>query len=121
MRRLMWTAGALTAFACLQVAPALAGWGAIAWDPQSGKSGWIWNQPTQKKAIEMALSQCGASGCRIVIKPTTECAAIATIANGKAAGAAARKTQDEARLAALSQCQKRKAGDCVVRTSDCNK
>ena len=121
MRRLMWTTGALTALVCLHAAPALAGWGAIAWDPQSGKSGWIWNQPTAKKAAEMALSQCGASACRIVIKPNTGCAAIATIANGKAAGAAARETEDEARLAALKQCQKRKAGDCVVRASDCNK
>jgi hypothetical protein len=121
MRRLMWTAGALTALACLHAAPALAGWGAIAWDPQSGKSGWVWNQPTPKKAIEMALSQCGASGCRIVIKPTTVCAALAATADGKAIGAAARKTQDAARLAALSDCQKRNAGDCVVRTSDCSK
>jgi len=67
------------------------------------------------------LRECGVSGCRLVIKPTTVCAALATIANGKAIGAAARKTNDEARLAALTDCQKRKAGDCVVRASDCNK
>jgi Domain of unknown function (DUF4189) len=121
MRRLMWAAAVLTALACLDAAPALAGWGAIAWDPQSGKSGWIWDQQTPKKAIEMALSQCGASGCRIVIKPTTACAALAATADGKAIGAAARKTQDAARLAALSDCQKRRAGDCAVRASDCNK
>jgi hypothetical protein len=109
-----------SASALLPVAPALAGWGAIAWDPQSGKSGWIWNQATPKKAAEMALSECGASGCRIIIKPTMACAAIAAIADGKAVGAAARKTQDEARLAALADCRKRNAGDCTVRASDCN-
>ena len=107
--------------ALLPALPALAGFGAIAWDKDSGKSGWVWNQPTAKKAAEGALSQCGASGCRLVIKPTTECAALATIEGGKAAGAAARKTKDAARLAALNSCQKRKAGDCAVRVSDCNK
>jgi hypothetical protein len=123
MRPRVWIASALIAlgYLLLPAAPALAGFGAIAWDRESGKSGWIWNQPTAKKAIEMALSQCGASGCRIVIKPTTVCAALATTADSKAIGAAARKTQDGARLAALSDCQKRKAGDCVVRASDCNK
>ncbi len=50
-----------------------------------------------------------------------QCAALATIASGKFVGAAARKTKEEARLAAMSNCQKGKAGDCVVRASDCNK
>jgi serine/threonine-protein kinase len=123
MRRRVWTVVALLAFgyALLPGGPALAGYGAIAWDRESGKIGWIWKQPTAKTAAEKAISECGASGCRLVIKPTTACAAVATTADGKAIGAAARKTQDEARLAALSDCQKRKAGDCVVKASDCNK
>ncbi len=123
MRRRVWIAIALLAFgyALLPPVPAEAGYGAIAWDPASGKAGWIWNQPTQNEAARLALRECGASGCRLVIKPTSDCAALATIANGKAIGAAARKTKDDARLAALTDCQKRKAGDCVVRASDCNK
>ncbi len=123
IRSRLWTAIALLAFgyALLPGTPALAGYGAIAWDKESGKTGWIWNQPTAKKAAEMALSQCGASGCRLVVKPTAACAALASTGDGKFIGAAARKTQDEARLAALSNCQKGKAGDCVVRASDCNK
>ena len=99
----------------------LAGYAAIAWDRESGKIGSVWNQPTPKKAADMALSQCGASGCRLVIKPTTACTALASTENRKHIGAAARKTQDEARLAALTNCQKGKAGDCLVRTSDCNR
>jgi hypothetical protein len=123
MRRRVWSAIALVAFgyALLADGSALAGYAAIAWDRESGKTGWVWNQPTPKKAAAMALSQCGSSGCRLVIKPTTACAALASTENGKYVGASARKTQDAARLAALTNCQRGKAGDCVVRTSDCNK
>lgn len=124
MRRRIWTAVALAGFGCawLPATPAFAGYGAIAWDKESGKSGWISNQPSAQKAAEMALSQCGASGCKVIIRTAAkQCAAIATTQNGKDIGAAARKSLDEARLAALSNCQKRKAGDCVVRNSDCNK
>jgi hypothetical protein len=123
MRRRVWSALALVAFgyALLADGSAFAGYAAIAWDRESGKTGWVWNQPTPQKAAEMALSQCGSSGCRLVIKPTTACAALASTANGKNIGAAARKTQGAARLAALANCQKSKAGECVLRTSDCNK
>jgi Domain of unknown function (DUF4189) len=123
MGRRLWTAVGLVAFASgsLPGVAASAGYGAIAWDPETGKAGWIWNRPTPNEAAKSALRECGAPGCRLVIKPTTECAALATIADGKAAGAAARKTKDDASLAALTDCQKRKAGDCVVRASNCNK
>ena len=123
MRRREWAAIVFLAIgsASMPAGSALAGYGAIAWDRESGKTGWIWNQPTPRKAAEMAISQCGASGCRLVIKPTTACAALASTANRKYIGAAVRGTQDEARLAALSDCQKGKTGDCVVRASDCNK
>ncbi|MFZ3235543.1 MAG: DUF4189 domain-containing protein [Stellaceae bacterium] len=119
--------GTAIGFAALVLAfapavPAFAGYGAIAWDKESGKSGWIWDQPTPKKAEEMALSKCGASSCKVIVHTNAgRCAALATIATGKFVGASARKTQDEARLAALSDCQKGKAGDCVVRASGCNK
>jgi hypothetical protein len=113
---------AVLVFALTPAVPAFAGFGAIAWDKETGKSGWIWDQPTPKKAGEMALSKCGASGCKVIVHTNAgRCAALATIANGKFVGASARKTQDEARLAALSDCQKGKAGDCVVRASGCNK
>jgi Domain of unknown function (DUF4189) len=123
MRRAISPTAALLALAAMLLAatPALAAYGAIAWDKQSGKRGWSWNEATPQKAAEVARSECGASSCKIVVRPTTACAALATTADGKFIGAAARKTKDEARLAALANCQKGKAGDCIVRVSDCNK
>jgi Domain of unknown function (DUF4189) len=106
----------------LAATPALAAYGAIAWDKQSGKRGWSWNEATAQKAAEVAISECGASGCKVIMRTGAgQCAALATIDTGKFVGAAARKTKDEARLAALANCQKGKAGDCIVRVSDCNK
>jgi Domain of unknown function (DUF4189) len=123
MRRGLWTGIALLAFGYATLpTPAFAGFGAIAWDQVSGQRGWSWNQPTAQKAGEVALSECGASGCKVVIHTVArQCAALATTQDGKAAGGAARKTKDAARLAALADCQKRGAGDCVVRVGDCNK
>jgi hypothetical protein len=123
MHRRVWAAVALMSFAygLSPAASALAGYGAIAWDHETGKTGWEWKQPSPRKAAEEALSKCGASGCRLVIRPTTACAALASTENGKYIGAAARKTEDQARLAALNDCQKGKAGECVVKASDCNK
>ncbi len=124
MRRAISTSAAMLALAAvlLPAVPALAGYGAIAWDKESGKRGWSWNETTAQKAAEVALSQCGASGCKVIIHTSAgRCAALATTADGKFVGAAARKTKDAARLAALANCQKGKAGDCTVRVSDCNK
>jgi Domain of unknown function (DUF4189) len=124
MRRACPTTAAMLTLASILLGapPALAAYGAIAWDKETGKRGWSWNQPTAQKAAEVAISECGASGCKVIIRTGTgQCAALATIDTGKFVGAAARKTKDEARLAALVNCQKGKAGDCIVRVSDCNK
>jgi Domain of unknown function (DUF4189) len=123
MRRRLWTAIGLLAFASA-LAPgtaARAGYGAIAWDPESGKAGWVWNTPTPREAADLARRKCNSSGCRLVVKPTDACAALATTADGKKIGAAARKTKEEAQKAALTDCQKRQVGECVVRASSCNK
>jgi Domain of unknown function (DUF4189) len=124
MRRAIPPAAALLAVLpiLLSAMPALAAYGAIAWDKESGKRGWSWNEATSQKAAEVALSECGASGCKIIMRTTGGvCAALATIDTGKFVGAAARKTKDAARLAALANCQKGKAGECTIRFSDCNK
>jgi hypothetical protein len=102
-------------------APAFAGYGAIAWDQDTGKRGWAWNEKTQQLADKAALSACGASGCKVVIRTAAgRCGALATSQDGKQAGAAGRKTRDAARLEALKRCPK-DAGECVIRVSDCNK
>ena len=106
----------------LTALPALAEYGAIAWDRETGKRGWSWNQESQSRADEVALSECGASGCK-VIKRTgrRECAALATTETGKYVGASARRDREGARLAAVKACEKGKAGECIVRVTDCNK
>ena len=124
MRRTLWTVVALAAFAytLLPAIPASAGYGAIAWDQETGKYGASWNAPTGIAAEEKARSECGATGCKIVarIRPGM-CGALATTENNKQAGTAWRKSGDAARLAALKNCANNKAGDCIVRTTDCNK
>jgi uncharacterized protein DUF4189 len=124
MSRKVWTVVALLAFAytLLRGIPAFAGYGAIAWDRGTGKYGVSWNQPTAKRAEEVALGECGATGCKVVSKiGPAMCGALATTEDGKHAGAAWRKDRDAARLASLSNCQKDKAGECIVRATDCNK
>jgi serine/threonine-protein kinase len=123
MRRVLLTAVIIASGAVLLPAPAFAGSGAVAWDKATGKYGWSRNQSTQQKADELAISQCGASGCKVVVRMSgaTLCAALATTQDGKNAGAASRKTQDDARLAALANCQKLDKGECIIRISECGK
>jgi Domain of unknown function (DUF4189) len=125
MRRALLTTAAIFAFAAVLAAapPAFAGYGAIAWDKETGKYGWSRNQATAEKAAELAISGCGATGCKVVIRMTTAalCGALATTGDGKNAGGASRKTQDEARLAALANCKKANKGECVIRIAECGK
>jgi serine/threonine-protein kinase len=123
MRRL-WIVVALLAFGytLLPAMPASAGYGAIAWDRDTGKYGASWNQPTPQRAEEAALGECGASGCKVVGKVGPRmCGALATTQDGKHAGAARRNDRETARLAAVKNCDKDRAGECIVRATDCNK
>ena len=102
--------------------PAFAEYGAIAWDKETGKRGWSWNQQTQSRADEVALSECGTTGCKVIMRTARgECAALATNEAGKYVGAASRPDRDAARLAALANCKKGNAGECTIRVTDCNK
>jgi len=124
MRRTSLAAAALLAFASTvpPALPAAAGYGAIAWDKETGRSGWSWDQSTAAKAKEVALSQCGTSGCKVVMESAArQCSALATTQDRKHIGAAWRTTQDAARLAAVANCEKAKPGECIVRFSMCNK
>ncbi len=106
----------------LTAAPAVAQSGAIAWDKETGKYGASWNQDTPKRAEEAALGECGATGCKVIIRTRRAmCAALATNESGKYAGGASRKDREAARLAALANCKKGDAGECTVRVTDCNK
>jgi hypothetical protein len=97
-------------------------YGAIAWDEETGKYGASWNQDTPKRAEEVALGECGATGCKIIIRTRqATCAALATNESGKYASGASRGDREAARLAALTNCEKGKAGECTVRVTDCNR
>ena len=96
--------------------------GAIAWDQATGRYGVSWNQPTEQRAAEIALSECGVSGCRVVMHfGSAMCAALATTPGGKEAGAAFRRDRDDARFAALTNCEKRGVAGCALRITDCNR
>ena len=123
MHRTMLTAAVLLGLGSilLTAVPARAEYGAIAWDAATGKTGASWHEPTAKRAAEAAISECGASGCKVVTRiGPGMCGALAASEDGKKVGAAARKTRDAARVAALGDCPK-KSGECIIRVSDCNK
>jgi hypothetical protein len=123
MRRATLTVVALLGLGVvpLTAVPALAEYGAIAWDEATGKRGASWHEPTAKRAAEAAIGECGASGCKVItsIGPRM-CGALAASEDGKKVGAAARKDRDAARVAALKNCPKT-SGECAIRLSDCNK
>jgi hypothetical protein len=117
---------AVIAALCLAAGAALparaANFGAIAYDQNTGNAGWSINQPTPKRAEEVALSKCGGSDCKVVVRIRPRmCAALAREQGKKRIGAAARRNRDEARLAALADCKKGQGGECVIRFSDCNR
>jgi len=123
MRRALLTAAIIACGTALPLAPAFAGYGAIAWDKATGKYGWSRNQATAQKADDLAVAGCGASGCEVVVRMSNAalCAALATAQDRKAFGAASRKTAADARLAALADCRKNTDRECIVRTSACTK
>jgi Domain of unknown function (DUF4189) len=123
MRVALLTAALLAfAAAALPARPAAA-YGAIAWDKATGRWGLSKDQATAEKAGEHAISDCGATGCKVVIRMAspTLCGALATTADGKTAGGAARKDLADARLAALANCKKADKGECIVRIGECSK
>ena len=115
--------GGLLALAALLAAqPAYAQFGAIAYDGKTGHYGGVANRPTKQAAIEGALRRCGTAGCRVVVRVGPKaCGAFASTKDHKGVGAAARPSRDAARSAALADCKKDNAGECIVRGSFCNK
>ena len=102
--------------------PAMAGYGAVAYDQDARKIGAAWDQDSQKAANEAALRDCASDGCsvRFNVAPAM-CGAIATPDKGGAWGGSVRKTLDAAKFAAIKNCQKNAKAQCTVRESQCNK
>lgn len=105
-------------------APAFADFGAIAYDQTTGRYGFSWNQPTQDRANALARKDCGSDSCRLIPVPPAKCGALATTDNPKESNAWAAAIRDQksaAELGAMQDCQKRTAGQCKVRGSECNR
>lgn len=113
-----WAAAILA----LTAAPALAAYGAFAYDDEAHKYGYSWNQDTAAGADQAALRGCGTDKCKIVFRTgPQECGAIAFGDEGKVWGGAKRDNKPAAELAALDNCQKRFTGQCTVKASECNR
>jgi hypothetical protein len=110
--------------------------GAFAWDWFTQNNyGVSWNQPTSQRADEIALRQCGTSGCKVVQHTGPgECAALAYTQDGRHAYLGTGRDRDAAALNALAGCEKPnsgetqsdrnrardRAGACILRFTDCN-
>jgi hypothetical protein len=113
----------LAALLVLNTAPALAGYGAVAYDEETRKLGFASNEDTQKRADEVATRECGGSdGCKVRFRaPPKQCAAFAAPDKGTAWGGAVKATLDAAKLGALENCQKQTKDQCTILESSCNK
>jgi Domain of unknown function (DUF4189) len=125
MRRLpIIAAGIAALFLMAAAGPALAGYGALAHDDDSGKYGLSSNEETQSKADDVAMKECGSDKCKIVFRTAArECGAIALAGSGSGNGWGAGKHAQRAtaELAAMTNCQKHTKGQCKVRSAECNK
>jgi len=102
-------------------APADAGYGAIAYDQNTGKEGASWNQKTPAEANELALKECASTECRVHPVEPKGCGALAMSDKDKAWGGADRETLDKAKKDAVAHCQTHtQSGTCAVRVSGCN-
>lgn len=103
-------------------APAHAGFGAVAYDQETGKYGATWDEATQAKAFELALKQCASPNCRVHAVEPAGCGALALSDKDKAWGGADRETLAKAKQDAVARCQSHTTtGTCAVRVSGCNK
>jgi uncharacterized protein DUF4189 len=110
----------------LVAAPAFAGFGAVAYDQNSGRYGASWDEPTQAKAYELALKQCASPDCRVHVVEPKGCGALALTDKDKDGhiywGGADRETLARAKEDAIAHCKTHTAtGNCTVRISGCNK
>ena len=95
---------------------------AVAFDSQTAKYGFAWNEDTQQHADEAAVQACNSTSCKVVFAvPPRRCGALATAEKGNAWGGSVTASRDNAQLRALENCQKRTSGKCVLRGSECNR
>ncbi|MBV8889475.1 MAG: DUF4189 domain-containing protein [Alphaproteobacteria bacterium] len=83
-------AAAVAAFAAgLPARAAIAAYGAIAYDEQTGRDGFSWNYDSAQQAEQAALRDCARPGCKVVLRVGPRaCAAIASPVQGPGNGPA---------------------------------
>ncbi len=123
MHRTTIIAAGFAAFSMLALAgPALAGYGALAFDEAAQKHGLSSNEESQAKADDVAMKECGSDKCKIVFRTAArECGAIAVAGSGNGWGAGKHAQKATAELAAMTNCQKRIKGQCKIRGAECNR
>jgi uncharacterized protein DUF4189 len=127
MRRTMLIAAGFAATMTIMAAgPALAGYGALAYDESTGKYGLSSNEETQTKADDVATKECGGDKCKIVFRTAAkQCGAIAMVGEAKgpnpAWGAGKHGNRAQAELAAVTNCQKHTKSQCKIRSVECNR
>jgi hypothetical protein len=110
---------ALTGLAMLPVHPAAAQdtYAAIAFNKQSGATGYSYRHPSRARAEERALQECGR-GCELVAWVRNQCLSLAT-GRGNAYGYAMATNDARAMEQAVVECEKRARG-CEVNTTICS-
>lgn len=99
-------------------------WGAIAYDPDTGKVGVANDMKSKRKAVSFALDSCRSKGgraCAVNIDYSNQCAVFVYGGEGEyvshASSSAA--TEEEAAGRALSTCKQSAGVDCQVFYSGC--
>jgi Domain of unknown function (DUF4189) len=89
--------------------------GAVAYAPASGNGAIVVNYASQQEANSDAVSQCGVSGCALVLEFSGNgtCGALAVASNG-AWGAGSGGSKEVADTRAVADCQKRGGGNCSI-------
>ena len=122
MRRAIITAGFAALLLTLAAGPALAGYGALAYDEGARKYGLSSNEDSQSKADDVAMKECGGDKCKIIFRTTAkQCGAIAIAETGNGWGGARRPQRAEAELAAKTDCEKHTKGQCKIKEASCNR
>ncbi|MEU8896649.1 DUF4189 domain-containing protein [Nocardia sp. NPDC048505] len=57
-------------------------WGAIAYSPSTGETGWGRNYSTKKRAERAAIETCKKSDCEVLLNFVNKCGAVAEARNG---------------------------------------
>ena len=125
MRRTTIIAAGFAAFFMVVAGgPALAGYGALTHDDDSGKYGLSSNEESQAKADDVAMKECGSDKCKNVFRTgPRQCGAIAVAETGgsTAWGGGKASQRAAAELEAMTSCQKHTKGHCKIRSVECNR